>query len=428
MKKYKLFIFPMAALLVLLFYLVFSLPKLPPAKALNACTVCHWDKKDHPAHLGLDFAAANCLACHNPHTHFGKPYLPSIEACLICHFEKKPKPGHVVHKPARKAQCLSCHTRHKLFEKPALVAEVTTLCFVCHRDESLKYADPVGHMPYDKGQCLSCHDAHMSPYRAITRAPLDMLCQTCHRQWWERLRPVRHLPFERGRCLECHVPHVSAWDGLIRQSQLVLCYSCHFDRQGELKRPYKHGPYAAGHCTACHEPHASAGANLIPYAVLERFCYTCHEEMRRIGELGFNHARVLEDSCLGCHEHHAAGHGSLLMTSLSGNLFCSLCHVETGKQINESAHRVLACLLCHRIHGSSYPFLLPESEVNLCSRCHYGLQHRATNHPVGEPYRDILRNRILLCSSCHGPHGTRFGKMTVRGKNDLCLPCHAEIR
>jgi predicted CXXCH cytochrome family protein len=269
----------------------------------------------------------------------------------------------------------------------------------------------------------------MAKERALLRTPLAMLCNSCHRQEEEWARPLQHLPFERGKCLDCHLPHASAWPGLTKQGQVVLCYSCHYDRKGELKRPVKHDPYGRGRCTDCHEPHSAAAANLLPTASEEEFCLSCHQKIIDVGWHGSPHARLFDErTCLACHEHHAAGFRYLSRFPLDGrgNL-CLFCHDRIGRYYYLSAHAFLRCGQCHQIHGSLYPHLLDAFELDLCNRCHTGMVHRSTNHPVGEPYRDQLRGRVLLCSSCHGPHGTRYAKMKLRHGNDLCLPCHDQI-
>lgn len=424
----------LALLILILLFFLFPfrlLPKLPPQGSRGLCTTCHWDKRDIPAHQGINFTDESCLRCHNPHTHFGRPYLPAADSCLICHFEHKPKKGYNVHMPVRKGQCTSCHTPHKLFEKSKLVVERRMLCNSCHKDEMTLYENPAGHMPYEKRQCISCHEPHQAKEPDLLRQPLAMLCQSCHRQEDEWKRPVQHMPFEKAQCMSCHVPHVSAWRGLTKMDQTRLCYSCHYDRKKELSRPVKHGPYGTGHCTDCHEPHSAMGKNLLPKAREEEFCFTCHKDIHDMGWYGSPHNRVFggDKVCLACHEHHSSHYLYLSRFPLDGrgNL-CLYCHDRIGENYYLSAHAFLRCGQCHQVHGSLYPHLLDGFELDVCNRCHPGLKHRTTNHPVGEPYRDTLRNRTMLCTSCHGPHGTKYTKMRLRQGNNLCMPCHNSVQ
>jgi predicted CXXCH cytochrome family protein len=282
-------------------------------------------------------------------------------------------------------------------------------------------------MPYEERQCLSCHDAHMSPNPILFRQPIEKLCISCHRMDTEWHRPIQHTPFENSQCLDCHVGHVSSHEGLIKHDQTTLCYSCHYDRDRELSRPIQHQPYGAGRCTDCHEPHSSVGKQLLPRTQMDEFCYMCHTDFRDMAKGGFSHAGAFgSKSCLGCHEHHSAFQRYLLRSDQSGNSFCFSCH--DFPYYTSTAHFGLNCSECHQIHGSPYPYFIRRYELDLCNQCHEGFRHRTTNHPVGEPNKDILRNRTLLCSSCHDPHGTQFVKLTVRGKNNLCMPCHDEIR
>ena len=424
-----------AALLILITLFILLpfrlLPQLPPEGSRGLCITCHWDKRSITVHQNIDFTDPTCLTCHNAHTHFGRPYLPSIDSCLICHFEYTPKKGYSVHMPVEKRQCTSCHTRHVLFEESQLVVERSMLCFTCHRDEALLFENPVGHMPYDNGQCVSCHEPHMSPEPDLLRQPLEKLCISCHRQTDEWNRPVQHLPFEMKYCMDCHVPHVSGYRGLIKLDQTRLCYSCHRDRNNELNRPFKHGPYGTGGCTECHEPHSSMGQNLLPTDDEEEFCFLCHDNIRRLGWDNSPHNRLFDDGkiCLACHEHHSSDFQFLSRFPLDGrgNL-CLFCHDKIGDNYFLSAHAFLRCGQCHEIHGNNDTALLWGAEMDVCNQCHPGLRHRKTNHPVGEPYRDVLRDRTLLCTSCHGPHGTPYTGMRLRFGNNLCIPCHDAIR
>lgn len=427
-------IFKLAVVVTVFFLLLLTrpfrlLPPLPPAEQRGVCTACHWGARDLPPHRDIDFSDGECLSCHNPHTHWGRPYFPVADSCLVCHPQQRPRPGWVVHEPLEREQCLSCHTPHRLFERSTLRLELTRLCHTCHVDEGKGYTEPASHLPYAEGQCISCHDAHQTPYPALSRTPLDKLCASCHRQEAERNLPLQHLPFTRNLCLDCHNPHVSAHAGILHQEQRVLCYSCHFDRRRELRRPVQHGPYGDGNCTACHEPHAAVGRDLLPHAELDQFCFLCHENLAR-DWAGSPHFGIAdEESCLSCHEHHSAFYPFLSRFPVDGrgNL-CLTCHRAIGRYYFQSAHAGLRCGECHEIHGSRFPALLDNHELAVCARCHPGLSHRNTNHPVGGRYWDVLRRRTLLCSSCHNPHGTAYPGMRLRFGNNLCLPCHQEIR
>ncbi|MCW3491327.1 cytochrome c3 family protein [Dethiobacter alkaliphilus] len=431
----KLISLSLALLILILLFLLLPfrlLPQLPPQGSRGLCVTCHWDKQDIPAHADIDFTDESCLQCHNPHTHFGEPYLPSIDSCLICHYDYKAKPGYYVHEPVEKKQCTSCHQPHQLFEQSQLTVPLDKLCLSCHRDDMLKFEDPVGHMPYELNQCLSCHEAHMTREPDLLRQPLAKLCASCHRMEDEWNRPFQHMPFERDLCMDCHLPHASAWDGLIRQDQTRLCYSCHYDRPNELNRPITHGPYGEGQCTACHEPHSSVGDMLLPHEQEEEFCFMCHDRIKKIGWYDSPHSTVFEGEdkvCGACHEHHSSHEIFLSRFPLDGrgNL-CLYCHDPIGKYYFDSAHSLLRCGECHEIHGAMYDALLLGPELEVCAQCHPGLEHRTSNHPVGEIYTDVLRNRALLCTSCHGPHGTEYTRMRILPANELCMACHTSIR
>jgi predicted CXXCH cytochrome family protein len=94
------------------------------------------------------------------------------------------------------------------------------------------------------------------------------------------------------------------------------------------------------------------------------------------------------------------------------------------------------CIICHKPHGSDYPFYLLKQSWELCVACH---ADRATGKHVlgdafsteGHPtrgYPDPLRKgEELVCASCHNSHASSFPNLweyEVESLFDLCQKCH----
>lgn len=69
--------------------------------------------------------------------------------------------------------------------------------------------------------------------------------------------------------------------------------------------------------------------------------------------------------------------------------------------------------------------------------CHVGGGHKRFSHPTGllswmtispSPDLPLAGNAIMLCTTCHSPHGGNYAHMLRKEENKLCTSCHREQR
>lgn len=69
--------------------------------------------------------------------------------------------------------------------------------------------------------------------------------------------------------------------------------------------------------------------------------------------------------------------------------------------------------------------------------CHIGGVHKRTSHPIGllswmtispPPDLPLAGNAIMLCTTCHSPHGGNYDHILRKDENKLCTSCHREQR
>jgi predicted CXXCH cytochrome family protein len=96
-----------------------------------------------------------CDACHNANT--GLLFQPPQGLCRSCHADI-PGPAPFVHGPVIVGACLACHHPHGSAYPHVLLADASSLCFNCHRQEDLGPA-PYHILPAEQ-TCNECHDAH----------------------------------------------------------------------------------------------------------------------------------------------------------------------------------------------------------------------------------------------------------------------------
>ena len=111
------------------------------ADVSQVCRNCH-DTKDQQlitAHQNYPLDKANCVACHDPHSHDLK--------------------GHLLlpaqHMPFKIGKCELCHKKTAAGETGALLKPVNQLCFTCHPASTLMPANTTAHPPVKVGLCLA---------------------------------------------------------------------------------------------------------------------------------------------------------------------------------------------------------------------------------------------------------------------------------
>lgn len=407
----------------------------------KVCGICHYDKSQDfkKRYQHAPFANWHCTDCHLPHTagQTKAEFVVQIDRlCASCHFDRKGESNMPVqHRPFNKGRCIDCHDPHSSDYPKMLLVDQRRLCQTCHT-MNLNYANlPYKHAPFSKGFCSDCHTPHASMTRGLTILPEEKLCFSCHYdRLAERNAAVQHKPFAQGKCVDCHGPHATSGEKLLLLPKDKICFSCHADKLRESKKGYQHDPFVKGNCSDCHVPHGSANEALT-IKPQSNLCYYCHPQYKKVFQGPSSHPvgnGLLE--CYGCHDPHS-GPGKR-MTIKEGNNLCYTCHLGLEGSYEQLAHATKAkgragkgsCLNCHVPHSGPVRPLLPRNQDKVCGECHDNIIKRRINHPVGTKYPDAWHGGVMMCTSCHGPHGTPYKKFTLLPGDGLCIKCHGVER
>lgn len=176
-------------------------------------------------------------------------------------------------------------------------------------------------------------------------------------------------------------------------------------------------------CLGCHRAqydailgtaHWKTGDPRTPAGTLE--CAACHGD--------------LEEHVLSAGDPAAEGIRTYTATIVDSaerqNARCVGCHRQTALlHWPRSAHAAedVGCVGCHRVHETD-KVLSRTTESAVCFTC-----HTATRAQSYRPYGHPLREGLMACSDCHGPHGgPGDADLKTFGVNETCYDCHAEKR
>jgi predicted CXXCH cytochrome family protein len=138
----------------------------------------------------------------------------------------------------------------------------------------------------------------------------------------------------------------------------------------------------------CHRPHASPGESLLVTAGRAVLCFECHDDPSHKSdgsEWTFRHPPAEED-CGGCHVPHGSDE--------KGNL---------------KKPQWDLCRSCHRTHEAHS---LEASSAD---------ESGTVQIPEGIP---LTEDGMLVCTTCHGPHGGSFPSLLKDDRSKLCVLCH----
>ena len=416
-----------------------SLLEKPP----GLCTRCHDDVlegKDGKRQAVLHPPAeeGDCLACHPFHRLAVKklPAAAKRELCFGCHDDFTGGGKKRMHAPVAKGECSGCHGVHASPGKKLLPATGVKLCLLCHADPSRGKDGKdlaVTHPALDDG-CPSCHLPHVADAPGLLKKPMVQLCADCHDPFpmEEGGKPlIRHNPVEEGECAGCHSVHGSDLKKLLAAPGKSLCVKCHDDPSlapggKEWASPH---PALEDGCPACHLPHVAPAAGLLKKEQAT-LCYDCHDAFTPPpADKGSMHRPVAQGACSKCHATHGAAVKGLLRSSPSRDL-CLTCHKDPARTPAGEEwpvpHPALddGCPSCHLPHTAQAPRLLSQPQRALCVGCHEDKNLNSGGNGWSTPHPPVASG---MCSSCHGPHGSRDKALLTKSPFEVCLTCHTEV-
>jgi DmsE family decaheme c-type cytochrome len=383
--------------------------------------------------------------------------------CLGCHvdFEDKLK-NPFVHTPVRTGECTGCHSPHASSHGKMLAADVTKICYRCHKAIVPENAVSA-HKVVVEGGCVKCHDPHSAKNKFNLLKQGNELCFGCHKELGEKTskEKFKHAPVASG-CINCHNPHGSdKAEHLLVNSVPSLCLGCHQATNPIFMKQHMNYPVAKARCTTCHDPHGSNRGGIlyddVHPPVASRMCDQCHEEPTSPNPFarkkpGYElcrgcHSNLVNDilsknkmhwpvlskkGCLTCHSPHASPQPKLLKDNMIS--LCGTCHKDTiaRQERSETKHPPIQkgmCMACHVPHSSDNNYLLNKpSVIDLCGTCHDWQKH--STHPIGPKVTDPRnKNLTLMCLSCHRSHGTENKNFIYTPVvSDMCTGCHVQFK
>jgi len=155
--------------------------------------------------------------------------------------------------------CFDCHKLHKGPEQKVSRHEQEELCFSCHQDVRMQFAQFSHHpVPEHKMVCTDCHGPHgTGSEKALLGNTVKETCTRCHMEYQGPF--IYEHADVTETCTNCHQPHGSPNNPLLQVSQPFLCLQCH-----------------AGHLSA--DNHSARGAldNLQMKQAFYTRCTDCH--------------------------------------------------------------------------------------------------------------------------------------------------------
>lgn len=149
--------------------------------------------------------------------------------------------------------CFDCHKLHKGPQQKVDRHEQEQICFGCHQETRMQFAQFSHHPLHQKVVCSDCHDTHGgTQQKSLLGSTTRETCTRCHMEYQGPF-VYEHADITED-CMNCHEAHGSPNEPLLQVSQPFLCLQCHAGHLGEAggldNRPMKQAFY--NRCTDCH--------------------------------------------------------------------------------------------------------------------------------------------------------------------------------
>lgn len=217
----------------------------------------------------------NCESCHGPGslavehaTETGKcefktlipleeiPAQAQSMICLKCHSAASTP---ILHNwmssthASNDVSCFDCHKLHKGSQQKVDRREQEQICYSCHQETRMQFAQLSHHPLHQKVVCSDCHDAHGGTReKSLRGGSTRETCTRCHMEYQGPF-VYEHADITED-CINCHLPHGSPNKPLLQVTQPFLCLQCHAGHFGEAgaldNNPMKQAFY--NRCTDCH--------------------------------------------------------------------------------------------------------------------------------------------------------------------------------
>ena len=187
---------------------------------------------------------------------------------------------------------------------------------------------------------------------------------------------------------------------------------------GFTPKPFHDGSQTGCEGTKCHDFKLEKGKRV----AAGTGCRMCHKR-----EGTFRHAPVRQGECAIC---HTPENGAFVPTKTADET-CFVCHDDKKKALKNAKFihgptAKLVCELCHDPHGSRETMMTWRGKNELCVTCHAGYDKAphvvagfatgSKGHPIATVANKLEQNTEFSCGACHNPHGAENGMLFAYGK------------
>ena len=333
----------------------------------NLCLSCHkigfGVEKGGSHHTPLDTGCETCHTVHKTGARGKREFdfqlkKDSPALCADCHDAKDPKLIETHDgQPFAAADCLACHDPHQS-TRPNLMPE-----FVHSPFED------------GKESCSTCHQPPEDGKVVLQKASPKELCLTCHSDTEEQIRKakVQHSGAAIA-CTDCHDAHAGNTPGFPKPDAVQVCLRCHPEQARQGKKKYPHQPAFGLGCSTCHEPHGGENDHLLRTKTVNGLCLECHGPESKPEQLKDARVVAIYNGRVKLPQGYINTVPSVAIKYGLGHPIAQ--HPVTDQMDPQNVTKVrfaINCCSCHQPHSSEERFLLVKDQVNtirFCAGCH----------------------------------------------------------
>ena len=161
--------------------------------------------------------------------------------------------------------CFDCHQLHKGPQQKVNRHEQEQICFGCHQETRMQFAQFSRHPLQQKVVCSDCHATHGgTQQKSLLGSTTRETCTRCHMEYQGPF-VFEHADITED-CINCHLPHGSPHNNLLQVSQPFLCLQCHAGHFGEELPGLDNSSMKQAFYNRCTDCHSAIHGTDIPSA------------------------------------------------------------------------------------------------------------------------------------------------------------------
>ncbi|PIQ89527.1 MAG: hypothetical protein COV72_02570 [Candidatus Omnitrophica bacterium CG11_big_fil_rev_8_21_14_0_20_42_13] len=281
-------------------------------------------------------------------------------------------------------------------------------------DKNTAFAEGLKNLNDD---CRGCHQIEVESFD-LTLHSAEIDCAACHGDVKKHLSESD----KKGNI-------INPANYALKKANAV-CLLCHTEKERDVRDKFRavanlHDDIA---CFRCHVVHLTAVD--APVSDIDGFrddlsidCAFCHDDQGRI----FSESEHASSGliCSDCHLLHKI---STISQDIEEQIEkCLSCHPQQQLEFkypypHPLRERQIKCSDCHNPHGWQFDKMLKKDGDRVCADCHADVAIEGGRHPAGKnadhPFGTVA------CMDCHRPHGSIFDKILIHNIDSICQTCH----